>query len=888
MVALAFLRSYPDAFAVSNANAIFLGAFHERGKWAVHFRQVANGLPVVSARAFVLLTDEGMAAAFGSDFFPDGFGSPVPGMDASSAIALAASQLGTVPDASGETSADLVYMPAPGVEAFVPTLAWRVRFSSEVPLGEWEVFLDAHSGDLLGRRNLNHTLEVAGTVLAEAECPSYCDGYAPVPSSSQMVGVIGVDSTWTDSSGYFSVPVSGAGYALLKMELSGLWIDVDRSYGQDATHFEMVSPGSLLTISWDDQNSLPDERDAFINGNRAHDFLKTIDPGFVGMDRPVTTRVGRSDGYCPGNAWWDFADGSINLCAEQGAYANTGRISDVLYHEYGHGVTNGIYTAGGTTDPPNDMHEGNSDILANLMTGSSVIGVGYFDGDCVTGVRDSENTLQWPDDVVPGQPHTSGQILAGFHWDAWRELRASLPEAEADSVARAVWHYSRVLGLPQTFPDQVLWSFWADDVDGNLDNGTPHHEDLCVAATNHGFECPPVLVGVLISHTPLGHCPDTTSRREVVADIVSTEGPLDPSEVRLAYRVNGGAFQYVLMAPEGTQDRYRAELTELGGMGEVEYYLHAKDIYGNEGMNPAAAPGELHEFDLTVAYDDLESGGPGWTVGYAGDDATTGIWELVDPIGTMAQPENDATPDPGAMCFVTGQCEGMQCHAGCTLGCNDVDGGATTLLSPVFDVSWADNAKVKYERWYSNQTGTAPRTDIWEVEISNDGGGSWFNIEYTQEPALSWQSVEVDVREMFGTPGQVQVKFVASDTGDPSLVEAAVDEFRVLAGTGQPTGVADAVIATSALALSPAHPNPVPGTTWVDYALPARGAVSLSVYDVSGRLVRTLFSGVRESGTHRARWDGRDAHGAEVMAGVYFLRLATDDGALTRKMTVVR
>jgi len=80
------------------------------------------------------------------------------------------------------------------------------------------------------------------------------------------------------------------------------------------------------------------------------------------------------------------------------------------------------------------------------------------------------------------------------------------------------------------------------------------------------------------------------------------------------------------------------------------------------------------------------------------------------------------------------------------------------------------------------------------------------------------------------------------------------------------------------------RPNPFGTDTRIAYDLPRSGPVSLRVLDVAGRTVRTLVSGVREAGTHGVAWDGRDAAGAPVAAGVYFYRLQAPGGAETRRM----
>ncbi len=84
-------------------------------------------------------------------------------------------------------------------------------------------------------------------------------------------------------------------------------------------------------------------------------------------------------------------------------------------------------------------------------------------------------------------------------------------------------------------------------------------------------------------------------------------------------------------------------------------------------------------------------------------------------------------------------------------------------------------------------------------------------------------------------------------------------------------------------------PNPFRVATTVRFDLASRARVDLRVFDVAGRVVRTLTAGrVLEAGRHDVAWDGRDDAGRAVGAGLYFYRL--DAGALreTRRMVVTR
>jgi flagellar hook assembly protein FlgD len=64
--------------------------------------------------------------------------------------------------------------------------------------------------------------------------------------------------------------------------------------------------------------------------------------------------------------------------------------------------------------------------------------------------------------------------------------------------------------------------------------------------------------------------------------------------------------------------------------------------------------------------------------------------------------------------------------------------------------------------------------------------------------------------------------------------------------------------------------------------------VSLSVYDVNGRLVKTLVDEDAEAGTHLAVWDGTDSTGHRVARGIYFCRMAADEFSATAKVVLLK
>jgi hypothetical protein len=92
-----------------------------------------------------------------------------------------------------------------------------------------------------------------------------------------------------------------------------------------------------------------------------------------------------------------------------------------------------------------------------------------------------------------------------------------------------------------------------------------------------------------------------------------------------------------------------------------------------------------------------------------------------------------------------------------------------------------------------------------------------------------------------------------------------------------------------AFALRANVPNPFNPITTIDYDVRRGGAdVSITIYDVSGRLVRTLVRDHRAAGHYRTQWDGRDEAGRPVASGVYFYRMQAADFSETRKMVLLK
>ena len=452
----------------------------------------------------------------------------------------------------------------------------------------------------------------------------------------------------------------------------------------------------------------------------------------------------------------------------------------------------------------------------------------------------------------------------------------------------------------------------------------------------------------------------------------------------------GGPFELPL-TPTGQPDQFQAAIPGQAAGTRVQFWLEAADVIGLESLEPAGGPFAPYTFVVAEIFDfgddDMEAA-DGWTGGIGGDTATAGTWVRVDPNGVyngtdLVQPEDDHTPS-GTNCWITGQDP-----VGSSQGAADVDGGTTTLLSPVYSIGDVGTLELRYWRWYTNDTGLSPGQDTWIVQGSFDGG-AWFDLENTNVSQRSWSERIFQLEAMAPALGsQLQLRFIASDLGSGSLIEAAVDDLtlrgyslptesaaptvtlaypnggEVLAAGSQATvawshsddigvvqarmwlstdsggswsllaqgpfnqawdwtvpagagthcrvrvqvldaagNLTEAVSAAdfavggasavgggalpSAPRLAQNAPNPFNPRTKISFVLPVAGEATLAVYDVDGRLVRTLAGGWLEAGERTVTWDGDDDRGGRVASGLYFCRLRVGDSTLVRKMTLLK
>ena len=187
---------------------------------------------------------------------------------------------------------------------------------------------------------------------------------------------------------------------------------------------------------------------------------------------------------------------------------------------------------------------------------------------------------------------------------------------------------------------------------------------------------------------------------------------------------------------------------------------------------------------------------------------------------------------------------------------------------------------------------TEPERDPMLVLTSGDGKDFQVSLgDRVGDPGV-WQEVPVSLEMLTDSDNRLadlsfevpkgsapfyidNLKFVPEEMSMPVSPPTAVE---VSEGNAVPSGYT----------LSQNYPNPFNPETTIRYELPEAGTVRLSLYTVSGQLVRTLVDGKRSAGTYSVSWDGRDDAGRDVASGVYLSRMVVGQFSAVRKLVLTR
>jgi hypothetical protein len=231
------------------------------------------------------------------------------------------------------------------------------------------------------------------------------------------------------------------------------------------------------------------------------------------------------------------------------------------------------------------------------------------------------------------------------------------------------------------------------------------------------------------------------------------------------------------------------------------------------------------------------------------DSTNEAIITVVEPAGCRGLTAGDYNGDGNADIFMGGNY-----------------GGSIWRISYTGEGDIADSASYVYEEVYRDSTGGGVR--IYSVSFPGD------NVALEQGGAAS--------TDMNGN-GEPEILFGIEDGEEDQMW------VIMLEGNGVTKIELDpGAKVLKSYTLRQNYPNPFNPNTTISYQIPVAEKVSLKVYDMLGREVRTLVNGDVDAGSHTAVWDGTNNSGVKVASGVYIYKLQAGKHQLNKKMTLMR
>ncbi len=464
-----FIDNNSDIFDIESRNLRLLRAENRLDRWWITYTQFHADIPVEGGRVDFRVFGSGRLAFCGAKVIST-FDGESPAIPQSQAIDIAKEnylKYGTF------DNTDIVYWPDYDEVLTIGRLAWRIDLSGNS--GErWRCYISAIDGKPLYHYSLVNYYDVWGTGYIDY-LPRYWDDTFEVAEFQYGDMNLNYFHTGrTDAVGQYMLSSILSWDMPLKAYLSGEWASVEDREGDDGVYQTWLIPPEEhsfeFTTAWADS----DEINLYYHTTYIHEYYEELDPPMSALDYPVPARAG-----IPGTAENAFWDGyGTNYGSGGMSTRNFALFSNIIYHEYTHGITGWIYE--GTHFPysgqPGAMNEAYSDYFA--CTNNDDPRVGY---KCqITGsqmFRTMDNNYHYPENWA-GEVHADGRIMGGAFWD----LRERIEKGSADSLI----HFTRY-ATPNTFHGFVPECIFTDDNDDDLSNGTPHFFEILVSFHLHGI-----------------------------------------------------------------------------------------------------------------------------------------------------------------------------------------------------------------------------------------------------------------------------------------------------------------------------------------------------------------------------------------------------------------
>ncbi len=400
---------------------------------------------------------------------------------------------------------------------------WQAVFKRDGVMGTWRARVDAATGEVLELSDVNEYAAQATGGIYQNSPATGGEIVRPLPYANLSSGGFSSSAglyTWTGS----PITSSLAGQYVKITDTCGAISQGSDGFGNlvfgTSTGIDCVTPGH------GGAGNTHSSREQFYQVNRIKEVVRGWLPANTWINQQLTVNVNLNQ-TC--NAYWDGS--TLNFFKSGGGCGNTGQISGVSLHEFGHGIDQNDGTGTATDGATGESY---GDTTALIALHDSCLGEGFLSGNCAgygdactacTGVRDADfakhasNLPATPDNFI--RVHCpAGSLLAGkgpcgkeVHCESyvptetmWDLAARDLPSPGtgiAWTILDRLWYLSRntatksfscTTGTTYTSNGCSAGSLWkvmraVDDDNGNLNDGTPHGGALFAAFNRHGIAC---------------------------------------------------------------------------------------------------------------------------------------------------------------------------------------------------------------------------------------------------------------------------------------------------------------------------------------------------------------------------------------------------------------
>ncbi len=476
-----------------------------------------------------------------------------------------------------------------GMSPFIPNemifenrLVWRIIIPNFV------YFIDASSGEIISKESTIR-YDVYGTVYGSyyAHDPSqehlnatFEDNYVFLDNETNEI------NGTTNETGFYNISIDGSPL-ILTSYLWGPYVNVyNLVQNYSMRNISIIAGENSWNWSDNDTSDRQEESNVFYHVNLIHDYFQrggTFNLTHIDYSIEAYVQLDECNAYYSGSEGigeLDFGNGGgVSGCE------NLALGSEIIYHEYTHMVTDGIY--GSTSFPyamqTGAMNEAWSDYYACTITndpaqGDSILPAGY--------VRYLNNSLIYPDDWN-WEVHDDSRMISAAMW----ALRTSIGNETADALI-----FDSMKMKPQSFTDVLNDILVADDDNANLDDGTPNSSYICSAFEGHG-----IISDYCYGYSGLGHSEYSNSTTISIPDngtyvnssiIVSEEDGESIQDLEVYVNITHGRVSDLainLVSPNGTSVKlYGGSSCGWGtGTSLTKWFDQEYPVDGHDCYSPA-------------------------------------------------------------------------------------------------------------------------------------------------------------------------------------------------------------------------------------------------------------------------------------------------------------